>query len=116
MLGYFRLIDLDDVIKLIMSLPDKQCASDPMPTWLLKTCASDLVPFLHHLFNAGMFPSSFKSAYVTLILKTPGLAEDDAQNYRPTASSSVISKLLEQLVASQPLSYLNCNNLLPENQ
>jgi len=70
---YFRLTDCDDVIKLIMSLPDKQCASDPMPTWLLKTCASDLAPFLCRLFNAslllGVFLSSFKSAYVTPILK-----------------------------------------------
>jgi len=29
---------------------------------------------------------------------------------------SVVSTLLERLVASQLLSYLNCNNLLPENQ
>jgi len=117
--GYFRSIDRDDVIKLIMSLSDKQCASDPMPTWLLKTCASDLAPFLCGLFNAsllsGIFPSSFKSAYVTPILKKPGLAEDDAQNYRPISNLSVVS-LLERLVASQLLSYLNCNNLLSENQ
>jgi len=31
--GYFRSIDRDDVIKLIVSLP--QCASDLMPTWQL---------------------------------------------------------------------------------
>jgi len=55
-------------------LPDKQCASHPMPTWLLKTCASGLAPFLCRLFNAsllsGMFPSSFKSAHVTPILNS----------------------------------------------
>jgi hypothetical protein len=44
-LGYFRPIDLDDVIKLIMALPDKQCVSDPMPTWLLEACVNDLAPF-----------------------------------------------------------------------
>jgi len=37
MLGYFWSIDCDNVIKLIMSLPDEQCAPDPMPTWLLCT-------------------------------------------------------------------------------
>jgi len=84
MFGYIQSIDRDDVIKLIMSLPDKQCTSNLMPTWLLKTCASDLAPFLCQLLNAsqlsGIFPSSFKSVYVTPILKKPGLAEDDAQN------------------------------------
>jgi len=42
----------------------------------------------------------------------PGLAEDDAQNYRSISNLYVISKSLERLVASQLLSYLNCNNLL----
>jgi len=68
MFGYFRSIDRDDVVQLIMPLPDKQSASNPMPTWLLKTCASDLAPLLCRLFNAslpsGIFLSSFKSAYV----------------------------------------------------
>jgi len=45
-----------------------------------------------------------------------GLAEDDAQNYRPISNLSIVSKLLERLVASSLLSYLNCNNLLPENR
>jgi len=98
--GYFRSIERDDVIKLIMSLPDKQCTSDPMPTWLLKICASDLAPFLCWLFNvslfSGVFPSSFQSAYVTPILKKPGLAEDDAQNYRPISNLSVISEVSGQ--------------------
>jgi len=91
-----------------------------MPTWLLKTCASDLAPFLCRIFNvsllSGMFPSFFKSAYVTPILNKPDLAEYDAQNYRPISNLSVFSKLLERLVACQLLSYLNCSNLLPENQ
>jgi hypothetical protein len=50
------------------------------------------------------------------ISKKPGLAEGDAQNYRPISNLTVLSKLLERLVASQLLGYLNCNNLLPNNQ
>ena len=73
-----------------------------MPTWLLKVCARDLAPFLCRLFNAslliGVFPDTFKSAYVTPILKKSGLAEDDAKNYRPISNLSVSSKLLERLV------------------
>jgi hypothetical protein len=116
----FRPVERDDVIKQIMVLPDKQCASDPMPIWLLKACAGDLAHFLCQLFNAslrtGVFPRTFKSAYVTPILKKTGLAEDDAKNYRPISNLSVVSKLLERLVASQLLCYLNSNGLLPELQ
>jgi hypothetical protein len=89
-------------------------------TWLLKACASDLAPFLCQLFNAsihaGVFPDTFKSAFVSPILKKAGLNENDAKNYRPISNLSVVSKLLERLVASQLLHYLNSNNLLPEFQ
>jgi len=40
-----------DVIKMVQALPDKQCSSDPLPTWLLKANAGLLAPFLCHLFN-----------------------------------------------------------------
>jgi hypothetical protein len=72
--GNFRPVERDDVIKHIMALTDKQCAYDPMPTYLFKICACDLTPFLCPLFNAsllmGVFPDTFKLAYVTLILRS----------------------------------------------
>ena len=40
-----------DVVTLIKALPDKQSASDPLPTWLLKRSADLLAPFLCQLFN-----------------------------------------------------------------
>ena len=47
---------------------NKQCLSDPLPTWLLKANANILSPFLRHLFNSsldhGSVPSSFKSGFV----------------------------------------------------
>jgi hypothetical protein len=63
--GNFRPVERDDVMKHIMTLFDKQCASDPTPTWLLSVCACDLAHFLCRLFNAsllmGVFPDTFKS-------------------------------------------------------
>ena len=54
---------------------DKQCSADPMPTWLLKDCVDDLAPFLCYMFNAslqqGIVPSTFKSAFITPLLKKP---------------------------------------------
>jgi hypothetical protein len=63
--GNFRPVERDDVIKHIMALPDKPCASDPMPTRLLKVCACDMGPFLCWLFIPsllmGVFPDTLKS-------------------------------------------------------
>jgi len=35
----------------VKALPDKQCASDPLPTWLLKKCVGVISLFLCQLFN-----------------------------------------------------------------
>jgi Reverse transcriptase (RNA-dependent DNA polymerase) len=64
----------------------------------------------------GVFPNTFRSAYVTPIFKKSGLTEDDAKNCRPISNLSVSSKLLERLVAGQLKDYFNSHNLLPENQ
>jgi len=37
-LNALKSVDLEEVAMLISSLPNKQCRSDPLPTWLLKEC------------------------------------------------------------------------------
>lgn len=82
-----------------------------MPTWLLKDCVDDLAPFLCYMFNAslqqGIVPSTFKSAFITPLLKKPDLDSADVKSYRPISNLSVLSKLLERLVERQLLDYLN---------
>jgi len=94
----------------VRSLPNKQCSSDPQPTWLLKANADILWPFLCQLFNSCLehstVPSSFKSGYVTLLLKKADLDAADVKSYRPITNLSVVSKLLEWLVAQQLTTYL----------
>ena len=83
----FRPITPADVVKLVLSLPNKQCLSDPLPTWLLKANVDILSPFLCQLFNRclehGIVPSSFKSGYVTPLLKKADLDAADGKSYRP---------------------------------
>jgi len=59
----FSLTTPADVAALVHLLANKQCLSDPLPTWLLKANADILSPFLSHLFNSclehGSVPSSF---------------------------------------------------------
>ena len=78
------------------------------------------MPFLCQLFNwsleHGVVPPSFKSAYITPLLKKADLDAADVKSYRPISNLSVVSKLLEWIVAKQLVSYLRENNLLPDLQ
>jgi len=107
-------------VKLVLSLPNKQCLSDPLPTWLLQANVDILSPFLCQLFNRclehGIVPSSFKSGYVTPLLKKADLDAADVKSRLPITTLSVLSKLLERLVAQQLIEYLTENGLLPELQ
>ena len=100
-----------DVKTLVRSLPNKQCYSDPQP----KANADILSPFLCQLFNSclmhGTVPSSFKSGYVTPLLKKADLDAADVKSYRPITNLSVVSKLLERLVAQQLTTFLTDNGL-----
>jgi hypothetical protein len=109
-----------DVIELLKSLPDKQCSSDPMPTWLLKANSDILAPFLCRLFceslESGTVSLTLKSAYITPILKKSDLDPTDPKSYRPISNLSVLSKMMERLVSKQLVTYLKENNLLPDLQ
>jgi hypothetical protein len=48
-------------------------------------------------FNQGHFPTLFKSASVTPLLKKPGLVKSLPSNYRPISNLNNISKVLERL-------------------
>jgi len=116
-LNVLRSVDLEEVISLILSLPNKQCRSDPLPTWLLKECTAELAPFICRLFNvslrSGRVPQSFKSAYITPLLKKVDLDNTDTKNYRPISSLSVISKMLERVILRKLLEYLKVSSLFP---
>ena len=104
-LNAFRLVTVDVVIAAVNALPNKQCVSDPLPTSWLKGNVDLLAPFLVELFNQsltmGYVPTAFREAYITPILKKADLDSFDAKSYRPISNLSVLSKLLERLVARQ---------------
>ena len=59
---------------------------------------------------------NYKSAFITPLIKKPGLDPADARSYQPIANLSVVSKLLERFVARQLHCYLQSSNLLPSSQ
>ena len=54
---------------------------DPIPTSLRKQCLNDLVSLVKVIVNAspstGIVPQQFKQAFVTPLLKKPGLDSND---------------------------------------
>src|SRR6218665_1280666 len=72
-LSTFQLTSETEIFHLLQSLPNKQCELDPIPTSLLKDCASILVPVITKIVNfslsTGSFPLLFKHSLVTPLLK-----------------------------------------------
>ena len=77
---------------------------------MLKQIADVIAPFIVELFNRslseGHFPAVFKEAFITPVMKKPGLDAADTSSYRPISNLSVLSKLLERLVVRQLMGYL----------
>ena len=92
---------IDDVKKILGSIPGKSSNIDAIPTSLLKSCTDIFAPLIIRLaalsFRDGQFPSRFKIASVTPLLKKPGLDSEVPGNYRPISNLNNISKILERL-------------------
>jgi len=117
----FDVIDVVCIEKLIQQAANKNCALDPVPTWLVKQFAKELAPFLSVLFNrslqTGTFPASQKAAIIiTPVLKKSSLDPHDMNSYRPISNLSFVSKLLERCVNDQLNEHLSANGLLPDMQ
>src|SRR6218665_1946721 len=109
-----------DLRRLIISSPSKSSELDPLPPFLIQELIDILLPFLTLLCNTclreGVLPSSQKRSIITPIIKQPGLDPSAPFSYRPIANVTFLSKIIDKLVASQMLTYLYSNNLLPSCQ
>lgn len=108
-----------DVRRALLSLDTRKASGpDNIPAIMLKVCAPELVPILTRLFkmsySAGMVPSSWKSALVHPIPKKGD--RSDPSNYRPIAITSLLSKVMERIINTQLLSYLEDHQLISDHQ
>src|SRR3989441_7492092 len=67
---------------------------------------STLFPYTTLFRSEGTFPSSFKEAQVTPLLKKTGLDGDDPANYRPISNLNTISKVIERLALARLLPHV----------
>jgi hypothetical protein len=75
-----------------------------------KSCMDILVTPVTSIVNLslsdGCFPTSFKNANVSPLLKKNNLAKNEMKNYRPVSNLSFISKILEKVVAKRVISHV----------
>ncbi|KAG5857203.1 hypothetical protein ANANG_G00016620 [Anguilla anguilla] len=119
-LSTFSPLTDSDVSQLLLSRRPTTCALDPIPSSLLQTITPDILPFVTSLVNSslssGCFPSSFKLAHVTPLLKKPTLDPSIIQNNRPVSLLPFLSKTIERAASNQLSSFLLQNNLLDPHQ
>ena len=99
--------------------------SDPVPLYIFKLYSDYLYPFklclqtmtpticniISYSLNSGTFPSIFKQAIITPILKKPSLDPESLLNYLPISQLPLMSTILERVFSRQLISYLTANNL-----
>ena len=93
-LNVFPLASEEEVRRIIMAAPNKSCDLDPIPTPLLKLCIDVVITPITSMVNMslshGIFPSCFKTAHVSPLLKKPSLSNEEMKNYRPVSNLSFI--------------------------
>ena len=90
-----------EVLKLLDNIKLKFSPVDLFPSSLIKSCSSSFSVIIANLanlsFTQGKFPSAFKIAQITPILKKANGNPEEPNNYRPISNLNTISKIIERL-------------------
>ncbi|KAL1448432.1 hypothetical protein WDU94_010919 [Cyamophila willieti] len=89
---------------LLEKLPKNACRGpDEISPILFIRCADSLAPPLALIFqksiDTGVLPSRWKTSYISPIFKPGSKTKNDVSMYRPVCISSIIPKLLENLIS-----------------
>ena len=104
---YFQTIPVTpaEVSQLLRSMSNKSPPLDYISTSLLESCANTFSILISHLanlsFTQATFPSKFKMALISSLLKKSGLSKSDLANFRPISNLNAIGKFLEHLALSR---------------
>ena len=107
-----------EISNLIKSLKNTAAGSDGIPSHILKDVLPIIAPTITRIFNLslsqGVFPHELKIARVIPIYKAGDKLS--VNNYRPISLLPVLSKVLEKLMATRLMKYLQDNELLYQYQ
>ena len=112
-------ISVDGVAKQLFNLNvHKASGPDQISARFLKECYYIIAPTLSLIFQlsleTGTIPDDWKKAYVTPIFKSGN--RTCTRNYRPISLTSIISKVMEHILASNIMHHLDVNFILSETQ
>lgn len=89
--------------------------NDAVPPRLLKEVLPTVGPLVLQLVNhslmSGVVPKDFKHAVVKPLIKKPALDPTVLANYRPISKLPFLSKILEKVVYSQIMAFLEKQNV-----
>ena len=92
-------------------MSSKSSQLDYIPTSLLKSCTDIFSSLISHLanlsFTEATFPTKFKLALITPLLKKPGLPKSELSNFRPISNLNTIGKILERLALARLFPYVS---------
>jgi len=101
----FQPVMVDEVRRLLSSMPSKSSPLDVLPCTLVKSCADIFAPVIATLANlslqSGKFSSCYKKAQMLQMLMKSGLESSSTVNYRPISNLITVSKVLEWLVLTR---------------
>jgi len=113
-------VTIDEVRKLLASIPRKTSPLDVLPVSRLKDCVDVFAPAITTLANlslqTGKFTARFKSAKVLLLLKKMGLDRSLPVNYRPISNLLTVSKVLERLLLARLRPHLTISKNFSKRQ
>ena len=117
----FSSISEASILNVIKKLKPKTSAGlDCVSNKLLKRIAPLIINPLHYLINlsleTGFVPQQIKVSKIIPLFKTGSGDKNNFSNYRPISILSSFAKLIEKIVCSQLMYYLNNNDLLYKHQ
>ena len=108
----------EEIENLICSLSDKPCHINNIPIFIIKKLSHIIAPVICDIFTdsirTGTFPSILKIARIMPLHK--GKNNKIISNYRPISLLPILSKLIEKLLKTRVLQFINDNNILYNRQ
>ena len=104
-----------EIRTIILKCPNKTYGLDHFPIRLLKRCIDQLIhpiiTIINMLMQDGVVPDEFKQALVNPLIKKRNLGKNELKNCRPSSNLSLLSKVLEKVVANRLHDHISSQHL-----